>query len=126
MLKRAIQQVKGLVISWNDEDPLSTSEKLDAGKVSHKNPVYRAMASQIFRQHGEWILRKQPMRWLINISVVFLYENGIEQNEQREIEGQSTISGLNDLCMDEIEDAFKHGNMDNYVTTRFEIECLGL
>lgn len=123
-LHKAKRLVKGLVISWEDQDPLSDGQKVGAGKVSHRNPVYRLMAKDIFRGCGDWIVHQQPLRWLIKICVVFRYDNGVDQEEIRELEGCSTIDGLNEFCMEEIEDAFKHGNMGKYFTTKFEIECI--
>lgn len=125
-LKRALKLVKGIVIKWEDDDPLSDAPAVDGGEVSHKNPLMRLMAKDLYRGYGEWLVFEQPLRWLIKICVIFRYENGIDQREERELEGYSTISGLNEFCMQEIEDAFKHGNIEKYVTTQFCIECVGI
>lgn len=125
-LNRALRQVKGLIISWSDDDPLSTNDKLGDCVVTHKNPVYRLVAAQIFKDYGNLILYKQPLRWLINIAVVFKYPNKVEQKDLIELEGRATIDRLNDDFSEQIEHAFRCGNMDYYETTHIKITCLGL
>jgi len=96
MLKRARAGVKGLIIDWVDEDPLTDSSKVIPGNVSHRNPVYRLTARKIFEDHGEFITRHQSFRWLVTIKVVFDYDNGQRQYEERELEAFATISAINE------------------------------
>ncbi len=62
---------------------------------------------------------------MIKVTVVFLYDNGVKQLEEREIEGAATIDGLNAFCIEQIKDAMRGGAEDKYLTTEFLIECLG-
>lgn len=93
--------------------------------MTHKNPVYRLAAPRIYHDHRDWILFKQPFRWLIKIDVIFSYPNGRDQHEQRELEGVATVNTLNEFCMTQIQDALRHGAEDRYRTTAFTVECLG-
>lgn len=123
--KRAIKQMRGLLISWDDPEPLNWSPSGIDGTVSHKNPVYRLVARQIWSVARRWAVNGQRLSWLIKVAVVFNYPNGRQQLEEREIEGRATIDELNSIAMEQIDDAMRHGNKEFYVTTKFFIECLG-
>lgn len=126
MLKRARAGIKGLIISWIDEDPLTESSKVIPGKVNHRNPIYRLSARKIFEDHGEFITQHQNFRWRVNINVIFDYDNGQRQIETRELEAFTTISCLNDFALEQIEDAMRHGDKNKYKHTEFSIECIGV
>lgn len=123
--KRARAGVKGLIISWIDVEPLRDGTDLANGRITHRNPVYRLTARTIFRDFGDWITTKAPFRWQINIKLYFDYPNGATQIEERELEAVSTISALNEHCLEQIEDALRHGGKEYYRHTEFTIECLG-
>lgn len=126
MLKRAKAGIKGLIISWIDVDPLRESSDIIPGKVTHRNPVFRLTAEQIFREFGDWIVDRQPFRWLVKIELFFDYPNGTVQIEERELEAVSTITALNDHCLEQIRDALRYGAADRYRHTEFTIECVGM
>lgn len=125
MLKRARALVKGLIISWSDPTPLRDTTDIRNAKVSHRNPLSRLTARKVFEDFGDWIMHKQSFRWLVKIDVIFDYANGTRQTETRELEAMTTISQLNDHCMEAIRDALRHGARDRYTHTEFTIECLG-
>lgn len=125
MQKRSGVFLKGLTVSWEDDTPFDGTAPKN-GKVGHKNFALRPMANEIWQTVKRWAAVKRPLRWLIGITVIFRYENGVEQREAREIEGLGTIDDLSEICMDEIRDAMRCGDMQRYVTTRFDIECLGV
>lgn len=124
MQKRSATFVKGLKVWWEDRKPLDDSNP-EKGGVGHRNFTLRPIANEIWQTVKHWAAEKKPLRWLIKIDVIFLYPNSREQHEVREIEGLGTIDQLNDICMEQIKDAMRCGNMQHYVTTKFDIECLG-
>ena len=126
MIKRARAGVKGLIIDWVDEDPLTDSSKVIPGNVSHRNPIYRLTARKIFEDHGEFITKQQSFRWLVTIKVVFDYDNGQRQYEERELEAFATISAINEYALEQIEDAMRYGDKSKYKHTEFKIECIGV
>lgn len=125
MQKRSVIFVKGLRVWWEDKTPLNDKSKPEKGGVGHKNFALRPVANDIWQVAKNWAVEKKPLKWLIKIDVIFRYPNGREQHEEREIEGLGTIDQLNDICMEQIKDAMRCGNMQHYVTTKFDIECLG-
>lgn len=125
MVNRARAGIKGLILSWKDKDPLSESAEVIPGAVGHRNPVYRLTAAHLFDQFGDWITTRMPFRWLVTIKLIFDYPNGTTQIEERELEAFATISALNDHCMEQVQDAMRHGNRDHYMHTEFTIECIG-
>lgn len=125
MIKRARAGIKGLIISWQDKDPLRDTSDVIPGAVTHRNPVYRLTARKVFEDFGDWITNKMPFRWLVTIKLIFDYPNGQRQIEERELEAVATISALNDHCLEQIRDALRHGDKQCYKHTEFTIECLG-
>lgn len=123
--KKTKAMLRGLVITWQDSAPLDESSEVIPGKITHKNPVYRLVVQKMWRDHGEFITSSYPMRWLIKITVVFDYPNNTRQLEERELEARSTITDLNDYCMDAIRDAMRCGDAECYQHTEFEVECVG-
>lgn len=125
MIHRARAGIKGLIISWTDPEPLSHSPHIIDGKVSHRNPVYRLTAGKLFTEFGDWITERQAFRWLVTIRLFFDYPNGQTQIEERELEAFTTISSLNDHCLEQIQAALRCGAKEHYRHTEFTIECLG-
>ena len=123
--KHARQMVKGLIIEWEDKDPISHSKSdIAAQKVSHINPIYRLTADKAFAQFGDWITTVQCFHWLLEITVIFDYENGTTQKEVRELEAFIKLDQINDHALEAIKDAMRHGDMNCYRTTQFKITCL--
>lgn len=123
-LARARAGVKGLIIEWEDRDPLAESEPNIIGKASHKNPVFNLCAHKVYNDFGEWIRHHQPFHWLVTITMVAEYPNGAQQNEIREVEAYTTLNKISDHCLDAVENAFLHINTDYYKTTFFKAECV--
>ncbi len=123
--KRARASVKGLIISWDDPEPWRETHERIAGKIDHRNPIYRTKAVTMFNQFGDWLTREARFRWLVKINVVFDYPNGVTQNEECELEAVATIAELNSHALEQIEAALRCGNRECYRHTEFTIECLG-
>lgn len=124
MLKRARAGVKGLIISWIDTNPLRDTHEPINGEVTHKNPLFKLVAKKVFKDFGDWITFGQPFHWLITITVIFDYDNGQRQLEERELEAFATLDRINEFSLDAIRDAMRHGDMKKYVHTKFKVECL--
>lgn len=123
-IKRARAGVRGLIIEWSDKHPLRETQAKISGKISHKNPLFKLCANKIFADYGDWITTQQPFHWLITITVVFIYPNGQEQHETRELEAFTKLTRINEHSLEAIQCAMRHGNMQHYSTTQFKIECL--
>lgn len=123
-IERARRGVKGLIIEWEDKNPLRDTKAPIDGTVRHRNPVFKLCAQKVFRDYGEWITDRQPFHWLITITVVFKYPNGTEQLEERELEAFAKLADINDHSLSAIKDALRHGDRNCYRTTRFQIECV--
>lgn len=123
-LTRARRGVKGMIIEWDDKDPLRDNITNIKGRIRHRNPVFNLCVKDVYRDFGEWITTRQPFRWLVEITVVFNYPNGTQQNETRELEAYALLRDINEYCLDQIKDAMRHGNEQHYTTTKFKVECI--
>ncbi|VUD48557.1 hypothetical protein TDB9533_01257 [Thalassocella blandensis] len=121
--KRAKTMVKGLVIDWIDNraDEFTTVDHLKIN-ASHKNPIWRLLAYEMFRQHVRYITIQQAFLWKVTIYVVFQYPNGMEQTETTELESFTKLTDLNDLILDEIKQDKRKGSHFKHV--KFIAECL--
>lgn len=126
--KRAFAQLKGLYVKWSDVDPLGAAPPTDMGRVGHRNPTYRLIASQIFKTYGNWIVHHQRMRWRMDARLVFRHADGDEYVDLS-AESMATIDELNQFVLPEIETAMKEaqaaGYWDSYQHTEFIVLCLG-
>jgi len=124
--KRVHAGIKGLIITWADKNPLRDTTEIIDGKVSHRNPVYRLCAKDVWSGYGEFITYQQPLRWLVTITNVFSYPNGADQYVPVELEAYATISQINDTALEQIKALMRHGAPEHYHHTEFEIECIGV
>lgn len=124
MIKRARAGVKGLIITWQDKDPLRDTHAEIKGTVTHKNPLFRLCAKKVFRDYSDWITHRQPFHWLIKITVIFDYDNGTRQLEERELEAYATLDRINEHSLEAIRDALRYGDEKKYTHTEFRVECI--
>lgn len=122
--KRAKKLVTGLIVRWSDANPLQDGDYITPQTITHKKPLLKIYARRIFNEYREFIFVKTCLRWRVLIEVIFLYPNGMEQREQRELLAHCRLSELNEHCIEAIADANKYG--ENNQTTEFTVECLGL
>lgn len=126
MKKRARAGVVGLRIGWYEQDPLSGKAEVIPGGVSHKSPIMRLVAAEIMRDHSDWITKAQPFLWLVSVTCVFDYPNGVTQKETRELKAFCRLGSITDHAMEAVEEMFRHGDMSCYRHTEFSVECLGV
>ena len=121
---RIIRQMKGLSISWQDKEPWKETEHIVPGDVTHTNPLLRHSARALYRQFCDSFAESYALQWVVSIVVVFIYDNGVEQREERELFARCKILQLNSHCLEAIEDALRHG--ENYSHTEFNVRCVGV
>ena len=120
---RARAGVKGMIIEYQDVDPLAGSPTIK-GTVTHRNPVLNLCAAKVYHDFHDWIRNREPFLWRVTMKVETQCPNGYNYFEEREVTAFTLLNRLNEYCMDAIEDAFRHVNMDYYVTTHFKMECI--
>lgn len=124
-IKRLRRQVKGLIVEWDDVDPLKETNIRIDGKFSHKNPIMNINARQTFAGMGNWLVNEQPFKWSMSITGVFEFEK-ITTYEEREMIAFCTIGDANELAMDLIREIRRYGSDEHYKTIKFKLECIGL
>jgi len=117
--------LKGLIVRWTDKNPLDDTSEVIPGKITHRNPMRMFYADQIFLKSKSIITSERAFMWLVTMSVVFKYPNGVNEQVDREIKAFCMLDDIDDICDEEIRDAMRHGDMNCYVHTEFTIECLG-
>lgn len=116
----------GIRVSWSDETPMEESDHIVDGAVTHNNPMLRPMATKLWASDfGKRMTNSIAARWRVTITGIFRYANGVDQEETRELEAHCVLSRINDVALEQVQDIMRHGG-GKYVTTRFEVECLGL
>lgn len=68
--KRDSRIVRGLQLSWTDQNPLIDNTDISNKNVSHKSPVWRLIAMQIWEKSAPRILAT-VYKWHITVTVVF-------------------------------------------------------
>jgi hypothetical protein len=127
MIKRAEQQITGLILRWTDPDPLLNQEDPIPREVTHKNRVLRIYAKHIFDTYVRWITQEHTFRWKITANVVFHNRQGELKQETIVLTSNTLLAEVNDAVMNEIEAAVLIIKLEGgeYITTEFEIECMG-
>ena len=128
MQKRFINKMRGLIIRWEDITPTALADRpTTMAKASHRNPVHNMQAQKIWDQGKHRAHKKQRLLWLFKIGLVFRFPDGREEIENIDLRGMATIDELNDLVLQLLEEALEENkrDMQHYVTTKFDIECLG-
>lgn len=122
-IKRARRLVKGLTIEWVDDRPdhEGTIDHFHVS-VSHKNPVMRPAARDMFREFVDYITIQTPFYWKVNAETIFEYPNGMQQSEQTEIKGFFPLTEVNDLLLAELAEDKRKGAHFKHV--HFTVECI--
>ena len=117
--------VKGLIVEWSDDDPLTPTGQPIDGTFSHKNPVMNINAKDTFRGMGNWLVNEQPFMWSIEVTGIFDTKPKLT-HETRFVDAFCTIADVNDFVCDQIKEIRRYGNDDLYKTIKFRLECVGL
>lgn len=124
-MKLAKKMVKGLIIKWHDKCPEMSSDGFMPGSVTHRNNTFSAGCGSFYARNKDWIIRKQSFNWSVKITLVFNYDNDVQQRSERELIAHIRLSELDDVAMSEFREAMREGNENCYSHTEFEVECLG-
>lgn len=128
MQKRFINKMRGITLRWEDITPTASTERTTTlAKVGHRNPVHRVRAHRIWLEGKDKAHKQQRLLWVFKIGLVFRFPDGREEIENIDLRGMATIDELNDLVLELLEEALEENkkDMQHYVTTKFDIECLG-
>lgn len=105
---------------------MEESDHIVNGAVDHRNPMLRPMAFKLWASDfGKRMTDSIAARWVVTITGVFRYPNGVDQEETRELEAHCVLNTINDVALEQIQDIMRHGG-GKYITTKFLVECVGL
>lgn len=121
--KRIKSQMVGLIVRWNDPDPLNSTARLVDTELTHRNRIRKLSAGGIYRNFQKFCVHVR-MYYLVTMTVVFKYDNGVNADVVREIEAFCLISEIEQLSIDLIEAAMREGDKSKFSHVRFEVECL--
>lgn len=130
LIKRARAQVIGLIVEWEDKEPLQESTGIIPGKRSHRNWNYAHMADQIYRDYCEWIYTRQQFLWNVTVRLVFAYgDSGTEIEHEINLQDRCKLDAINDVAEKEItatrmETPIKYPGA-TFKTSFFKVECKG-
>ena len=114
----------GAQLSWTDANPLDPQDRFITNMVvSHRNPVRKIYAVQMYKTSEEWLIHRAVLTWRVTLTGVFDY-GAVEQHEIREIEARCILNQLDDHANEQIKEILRFG--DNFKYMRFDVECVGL
>lgn len=124
-LTRLRRMTKGLIVQWDDNDPLNETKGFVDVTFSHRNPVMNIGAQKTFSGLGGWLLDEQLFNWHITVTGIYNTKPKLTF-ESRMVDGYCTITDVNELVVDLIKEIRRYGNDSLYLTTRFHLECVGI
>lgn len=68
--ERARRGMKGMALSWIDEDPFDNTAKIFAPMVDHTNPIQKLICRDMWMQCKDWILNNEFV-WVVRMVVIF-------------------------------------------------------
>jgi hypothetical protein len=122
--KKALAPMKGLVIHWKDRAKDLDKAEIFGHKTTHKNPVYRLMAQDIFNRAHKMMAMERRFHWLIEVAVVFEYPNGITQRSSEEFNCWCFFAEVAASCVQIHSRSLLEGNEEFYTHTEFNATCL--
>ncbi len=123
--EHAIKIVKGLVMSWTVDDPLSDDRKVNSyRKVTHRNPIHKLMAVHIANDTLP-LVQKRRLKYNVKIECEFKDDFGRQYFRAREMVIDGVLRMADDNYYAAVESIFEESNMNHYVTTHVIIEILG-
>lgn len=129
MIKRARAQAIGLIIEWEDKNPLEETSAIIPGLRSHRNPVYKSAANHIYETYRQWIFEHQQFNWHVTVTLVFKDPNYDQQiNEEVTLTARTKLNRINEHAEQHIAQIMQDLPQElpgaEYLTTRFRVECL--
>ena len=133
--KKLAAAVVGIGYSYNDANVV---KKMQAGEIvhhseikrvfTHKNPVRRTQAEEIYRSAKELIDNSVRFNWIVNLSSKFRIDGlkGMSKTVPRELEGRATLSELEPFIASALQDVIDEFGFKNLISTDFEIVCTSL
>ena len=115
----------GLILEWRDSAPEVDDNAKTVMRASHKNPSRRRYAKDMAVTALSYIKKDRPFMWLVDISTVFVLDNGKEFVAESQLKVWGTLDGFNDEMIAHLEEDRRKGPESGYSHVNFKIECVG-
>jgi hypothetical protein len=123
-MKRVQKYANGLCISWEDSEPETDKKSIVNARITHDNPTLGIIMRQSWKEGAAKAFNEIiPMRWAIKITGVFRCGDD-EEHDIRELEAHTILCRINDVALEQIADLHSERGGE-YVTTKFELKCVG-
>jgi len=133
--QRARRGLKGMALSWIDEDPFDNNAKIFAPMVDHANPVQKLICSDMWTQCKEWILNTEFI-WVVRMVVIFEgaknqpdyyfdFTGALNGEKSKELNEQMEIAYK---AAHDANESYKDGNKNKgvYLQTEFLAQIVGV
>lgn len=137
-MERARRGLKGLTLTWTDQNPFENNAEIIAGKVTHKNPTQRIIVQNLWAVSSDWIMNAE-FTYLVTLRVVFETEKRGLKVDELEFTFTCALQGkksqiLNDAMESELRECLKcndaipdgHKNKGKYSHCEFEAVIVGV
>ena len=131
-MKSARRLITGLKITWTEvaESAKERAGHITAAVITHKNPVFRVLAEQMWIDYGDRIYSTMPMLWRVKMGAVYITDIGDEIIEEFEVVEHMKLDALGHAVQPAIDDTqlvveTEDGQPVELTEFRYWIECLG-
>lgn len=118
------KMIVGLILSWEDPDPLDDNDRKFNMNVSHTNHTHRMYARDIAFSSLAYIRSRQAFYWQVDVLTVFNVEGG-KFNAPVSMTAYGTMDDINDQLLEEIKENRRRGPEDGYSHVKIKFECIG-
>ncbi len=122
--KKVQRILKGAIMKWTVEDPLRHQTQIIDTSISHRNPYYKLMASQIARDI-QAAIEKFAFKYKVAIECEFKDASGKNYYRGADLVISGILRHADDHYQNAIEEIFEVANMQHYVTTHVTAEIIG-
>ncbi len=119
---KAMQCLKGVIISWSVKDPIQDDREIINNRIEHRNPSMRVMLPTITQNMAG--ITKVNLKWNLLIKMEF---KGKEYDES-EIVYRGKMDDMSKVHRDtvkEMQEEFDEHQKENYMITHLRAEILG-
>jgi hypothetical protein len=118
--KRIKAQMVGLLIKWDDPDPLNYTDRLVNCEVKHKNPIRELKAGGIYKNFQAMCAHVR-MYYRFGVTLHFIGKEPIDLGDMFSF---CMVKEINEFIIEQIESTINEVGDEYFTHATMEVECL--